>query len=393
VISPAAAALVALATLVVGLVVGGLIAEMSRRRARQPDEPEPVPIGSVLAALRAGAILLNPDLVVVEASPSSYSYRLVRGGAITNEDVLRLADAARRSSRPQEAEVLLERGRGLAPAVLGVRASQLSDGSVLVLAEDRTQAQRAEDARRDFVANISHELKTPIGALGLLAEAVEGAADDPEAVRRFATRMQHESSRLGRLVNEIIDLSRLQFDNPVESARAVSVDAVVAEVLDRVRSAAEAKHIRLVRGGPRGLEVIGDKSQLVTAINNLVDNAVAYSPEHTRVAVGVRERQDYVEITVSDQGIGIPESELDRIFERFYRVDPARSRRTGGTGLGLSIAKHIAAAHRGELTVWSVHGAGSTFTLRLPRHPVSHTPDHSPTPSQRVGADVREGTA
>ena len=392
-ISPAAAALVALATLAVGLVVGGLIAEVSRRRARQPDEPEPVPIGSVLAALRAGAILLNPDLVVVEASPSSYSYRLVRAGAITNEDVLRLADAARRSSRPQEAEVLLERGRGLAPAVLGVRASQLSDGSVLVLAEDRTQAQRAEDARRDFVANISHELKTPIGALGLLAEAVEGAADDPEAVRRFAIRMQHESSRLGRLVNEIIDLSRLQFDNPVESARAVSVDAVVAEVLDRVRSAAEAKHIRLVRGGPRGLEVIGDKSQLVTAINNLVDNAVAYSPEHTRVAVGVRERQDYVEITVSDQGIGIPESELDRIFERFYRVDPARSRRTGGTGLGLSIAKHIAAAHRGELTVWSVHGAGSTFTLRLPRHPVSHTADHSPTPSQRVGADVTEGTA
>jgi two-component system sensor histidine kinase SenX3 len=141
--------------------------------------------------------------------------------------------------------------------------------------------------------------------------------------------------------------------------------------MDRVRSAAELKSIRLVRGGPMGLQVIGDKQQLVTAVNNLIDNAVAYSPKHTRVAVGVREREDSVEITVSDQGIGIPEDEQARIFERFYRVDPARSRQTGGTGLGLSIVKHIAAAHRGSVSVWSSHGAGSTFTLRLPRHPLS----------------------
>lgn len=376
--SPAAAALVALAALIVGLVVGGLVAEVSSRRSRTTAAPEPVNIAGVLAALRPGAVLLNADLAVIEASPSSYAYRLVRGGALTNPDMLDLARVAQRTGYPQEAEVVLERGRGEAAATLNVRASELPDGAVLVLAEDRTQAQRAEEARRDFVANISHELKTPIGALGLLAEAVEGAADDPESVRRFAGRMQHESGRLSRLVNEIIDLSRLQFDNPVESASAVSVDSVIGEVFDRVRSAAEAKQIRLVRGGPHGLEVIGDKPQLVTAVNNLVDNAIAYSPEHTRVAVGVRERDDVIEITVTDQGIGIPEAEHDRIFERFYRVDPARSRRTGGTGLGLSIAKHIATSHGGEVTVWSSHGAGSTFTLRLPRHPVSHTSPQAP---------------
>lgn len=381
----------ALGALIVGLVVGGLIAEGSSRRSKRAVQPEPVSIGSILAALRSGAILLDPSLAVIEASPSSYAYRLVRAGALANPELAHVAKAAQRSGQPQEAQVLLERARGEPAAVLGVRATELSDGSVLVLAEDRTQSQRAEDARRDFVANISHELKTPIGALGLLAEAVQGAADDPEAVRRFAARMQHESGRLGRLVNEIIDLSRLQFDNPVESAEAVSVDAVISEAFDRVRSAAESKHIRLVRGGARGLTVAGDRAQLVTAVNNLVDNAIAYSPEHTRVAVGVRERDDAVEVTVSDQGIGIPEAELERIFERFYRVDPARSRQTGGTGLGLSIVKHIAAAHRGEVSVWSSHGAGSTFTLRLPRHPATTTEVESTRPANRAGADVREG--
>lgn len=369
--SPAAVALVALAALAIGMLAGGLVVDTSRRRTRQVEGPAPVPLSSLLASLRAGAVLLDAGLRVVEASPSAYAYRLVRAGSLTDDDVVLLAKAAQQTGETQEGTVRFDRGRGEAPAVLGVRASELADGSVLVLAEDRTQSQRAEDARRDFVANISHELKTPIGALGLLAEAVEGAADDPDDVRRFAGRMRHESSRLSRLVNEIIDLSRLQFDNPVESATAVSVDGVIAEALDRVRSAAEAKSIRLVRGGPTGLEVIGDKAHLVVAVNNLVDNAVSYSPEHTRVAVGVRDRGDVVEITVSDQGIGIPEAEIDRIFERFYRVDPARSRQTGGTGLGLSIVKHIATAHGGEVSVWSSHGAGSTFTLRLPKHPES----------------------
>lgn len=366
-------ALLALAALVVGLVTGVAIGSHRVRSGDDHDDGTGTShdVAAVLSALRASAILLTPDLEVSEASPSAYAYRLVRARAISVPEIEHLARVAQRADHPVEAQVVLEQGRTDAGTLVGVRATQLGDGSVLLLCEDRTQEQRVDDARRDFVGNISHELKTPIGAIGLLAEAIEGAADDPEAVRRFSTRLSHESRRLSTLVTEIIELSRLQFDNPVESASPVSVDAVIAEAMDRVRAAAEAKNIRLVRGGPLGLAVIGDKTQLVTAVNNLVDNAVAYSPEHTRVAVGVRERDDAVEITVSDQGIGIPEVEQARIFERFYRVDPARSRQTGGTGLGLSIVKHIAASHQGEVSVWSSHGAGSTFTLRLPRHPLS----------------------
>ena len=190
--------------------------------------------------------------------------------------------------------------------------------------------------------------------------------------------MQQEGSRLTRLVQEIIDLSRLQYDDPVDSPEPVVIDQVVAAALDRSRVDAEAKHIRLASGGDLGLQVLGSEPQLVIALGNLVENAVAYSPDHTRVAVGVRRREDVVEVSVTDQGIGIPEAEIDRIFERFYRVDPARSRATGGTGLGLSIVKHIAASHGGEVSVWSVQGTGSTFTLRLPLHP--HRPGGPPPP-------------
>ncbi len=386
-------ALLGLAALIIGLVAGVALGSARSRRSQQDDaRSQAADIGSVLASLRASAILLAPDLSVVEASPSAYAYRLVRAGRLTHAEFARLARVAVHSDHPVEDEVILEQGRTDAGTLFGLRAAPLSGGFVLLLCEDRTQAQRMDEARRDFVANISHELKTPIGAIGLLSEAIGDAADDPESVRRFAGRLQHESTRLARLVNEIIDLSRLQFDNPVESARAVRVDAVIAEAMDRVRSAAEAKHIRLVRGGPVGLQVVGNKDQLVTAVNNLVDNAIAYSPEHTRVAVGVREREDAVEITVTDQGIGIPEDEQARIFERFYRVDPARSRQTGGTGLGLSIVKHIAAAHRGTVSVWSSHGAGSTFTLRLPRHPDS-APEPAPVQPTGQSSPATKGTA
>ena len=276
--SPFAVVAVALMALAVGLVVGAWLHSVAERRREETVEPPPVEVAAVLGALRATAILLDENLDLAELSPSAYAYRLVRPGGMVHPDLVRLAKAAQRSSQPQTADLTLERGRGDAPSVLAVRATELPGGPVLLLCEDRTQASRAEEARRDFVANISHELKTPIGAIGLLTEAVDDAADDPESVHRFAQRLQRESARLSKLVNEIIDLSRLQFDNPVESASAVSVDSVIGEALDRVRSVAEAKKIRLVRGGLRGLEVIGDKTQLVTAVNNLIDNAVAYSP-------------------------------------------------------------------------------------------------------------------
>ncbi len=260
-------------------------------------------------------------------------------------------------------------------------------GHVAVQVDDVTEAHRVAKVRRDFVANVSHELKTPVGALALLAEALLDATDDPEAVRRFAQRMQHESSRLGRLVQELIDLSRLQGADPLPEPNTVYVDSVVAEVVDRSRLSAEARGIVVVAGGERGLTVQGSESQLVTALANLVDNAVAYSPEHTRVAIGTRRREGQVEVSVSDQGIGISEADLDRIFERFYRADPARSRETGGTGLGLAIVKHIATNHGGSVDVWSVERSGSTFTLRLP---VAGT-DELPAPV--VGSDEGSGSA
>jgi two-component system sensor histidine kinase SenX3 len=264
---------------------------------------------------------------------------------------------------------------------------------VVLQVEDVTEVHRVAKVRRDFVANVSHELKTPVGALQLLAEAVADATDDPEAVRRFAARMQHESERLGRLVHEIIVLSRLQGAEPLPEPEAVSVDRVVTEVLDRSRSTADARRIAVVTGGERGLLVSGSENQLITALGNLVDNAIAYSPEHTRVAIGIRQRDSLVEVSVSDQGMGIAEPDLDRIFERFYRADPARSRATGGTGLGLAIVKHIATNHGGSVDVWSVEGSGSTFTLRLPVRARTQTDESTVDVLEVPGGTPMKGSA
>ncbi len=359
----------ALALVLVGAILGALVSRGLKPPTRR-DTTEPNDVAALLTALRSAAVVVDANLDVAQASPSSYAYGVVRDGRLHGEDLARLARSALRDSKVHDGLVTLRpTQRRDPPTVLEVRAAPLPDDRVLLLLDDRTRVQRVEEARRDFVANISHELKTPVGAIALLAEAVGDAADDPEAVERFATRLERESSRLAKIVNDLIDLSRLQFDDPVENASAVKVDTVVAEAMDRCRAAAERRGIRLVRGGATGLRVVGDKDMLVTALVNLVENGIAYSSENTRVAIGVRTREEMVEITVTDQGIGIPEQELGRIFERFYRVDPARSRQTGGTGLGLSIVKHIVAAHRGQVTVWSSPGAGSTFTLRLPMHP------------------------
>jgi two-component system sensor histidine kinase SenX3 len=241
---------------------------------------------------------------------------------------------------------------------------------VLLLVEDLTEARRIEAVRRDFVANVSHELKTPVGALSLLSEAVMDAADDPEAVNRFAGRMQIEATRLTSLVQEIIDLSRVQNDDLLDDAEPVAVDDLVAEAVDRCRHQANTKQITMATGTTPDLFIWGNRGQLAAALGNLVENAVNYSPARTRVGIAGRRIAapggDLIEIAVTDQGIGISEKDRDRVFERFYRVDPARSRATGGTGLGLSIVKHVAASHGGEVTVWSAEGQGSTFTLRLP---------------------------
>ncbi len=243
---------------------------------------------------------------------------------------------------------------------------------------DVTEIRRAEAVRRDFVANVGHELKTPVGALALLAEAIEGAADDPEAVQRFAGRMAHEADRLGRLVRELIDLSRLQGGEPLPELMPVDVDTVLAEAVDRTRTAAVAKQLDIAVGGEVGLVVRGVESQLATAVTNLLANAVAYSTGENRIAVAARARSGFAEITVTDSGIGIPRKDRLRVFERFYRVDQSRASSTGGTGLGLAIVKHVANNHGGSVSVWSEEGLGSTFTLRIPLDAAASVPRNAP---------------
>jgi two-component system, OmpR family, sensor histidine kinase SenX3 len=327
----------------------------------------------VLAVLSSSAVVLDNEDRVLQASAAARAFGLVSGDQLVVQELVALARQVRRDGEIREGELdVSTTGVHRRVTSLAVRAAPLDaavggGGLVLLLVEDQTESRRVEEVRRDFVANTSHELKTPVGALALLAETVEDAADDPEAVRRFASRMRQEAARLTNLVQDMITLSRIQAAEPIPDPVPVALDAVVAEALDRCRMKASARGIELVAVGEHGLSVLGDEDLLVTALRNLLENAVAYSPDKTRVDVSTRHAaDDAVEISVADQGIGIPERDLERIFERFYRVDPARSRATGGTGLGLAIVKHVTAAHGGKVTVVSSEGAGSTFTLMLP---------------------------
>lgn len=363
----------------VGVLVGafGVLAARWTESVQKtiPEQPEPeLDEGLVrtLAVLRSAAVVLDEHDVVLRASAPAYALGLVRDGYVAPAAIRDLIARVRRDGVIRDEELEVPRGPvGPGTLLVQVRVAQVSSRHLVVLAEDQTQARRLEAIRRDFVVNVSHELKTPVGALTLLAETVGDAADDPEAVRRFAARMQAEAGRLSALVQEIIELSRLQVAGALGPLVMVDLDAVIEEAVDRARTTAAAKHIRLEVGGTAGVQVFGNHDLLVTAVRNLVDNAVAYSGEATRVGVGVRVHEDLVEIAVVDEGIGIAAEEQDRVFERFYRVDPARSRDTGGTGLGLSIVKHVAADHGGDVTVWSQPGRGSTFTLRLPHLPAT----------------------
>jgi two-component system sensor histidine kinase SenX3 len=336
----------------------------------------PAGISSVLAVLLSSAVVLDSDDRVLSSSAAAREFGLVDDDRLAVGELLALARQVRREGMPREGEIDIMTSRfGGRATSFAVRVAPLGPavgdgGLILVLAEDQTESRRVEEVRRDFVANISHELKTPVGALALLAETVEEAADDPDAVLRFAGRMRQEAARLTDLVQDLIMLSRIQAAEPVPDPRPVLLDSVVAEALDRCRMKATARGISLEVTGERAIAILGDEDLLVTALRNLLENAIAYSPDKTRVQVTTRAADSWMaEVSVTDQGIGIPERDRERIFERFYRVDPARSRATGGTGLGLAIVKHVTAAHGGNVAVWSKEGGGSTFTLRLPLRP------------------------
>jgi two-component system sensor histidine kinase SenX3 len=362
-----------LAAVVGAVVAGGAVLAWrisERQQQNRPAAEQPVVppgVGGVLSVLRSSAVVVNESDVVLKASAPAYAMGLVRGTTLASEQLADLVSQVRRDGQIREAELVMSRTAAPARHVMA-RVAPLGSRLVLALVEDRTRERRVEAVRRDFVANVSHELKTPVGAIRLLAEAVSDAADDPEAVRRFSGRMLTESDRLSRLVQQVIELSRLQGDEPLESPLPVSLDDVIVVAVDTSAIDAHAKRISVVTGGTPGLKVFGNEEQVTAAVANLVANAVSYSDEDATVLVTTKATDANVEISVVDQGIGIPTTEIDRIFERFYRVDPARHRSTGGTGLGLSIVKHVAATHGGEVRVWSVEGQGSTFTLTLPRH-------------------------
>ena len=359
----------------VGLSLGvfGVLAFRLSQRQRSIvdiDSTEPLlPAGAaeVLSVVGRAFVVVDAIDGVVRASPAAYAYGLVRGHTIVHKQLLDMTAKVRRDGVVLEEQLELPRGPlGKGSIVVQVRAALLGWEYIVLLADDRTEITRTEEIRNDFVANVSHELKTPVGAISLLAEALEVSADDEDAVRRFAKRMHKESGRLSALVQDIIELSRLQGTNVAKEGRPIDINTVITDAVDRSQLPAESKNIRITVGGRVDSKVFGDQDLLVTALRNLIDNAIRYSPENTRVGVGARTKEGVVAISVTDQGEGLSEEDQERIFERFYRVDAARSRHTGGTGLGLSIVKHVVSNHGGEVTVWSRPGQGSTFTLRLP---------------------------
>ena len=357
-----------------GLIVGvaGTAAVVAAHRRGQhavsvvsPGLPDGV--DEVIDSLESAGVVIDASNNVIKASTGALAFGLVWNQALVHQPLMELVDQVRRDGIPVSRELSVARGPfGEAQLTLLVRVARLGNRFVLLLADDRTEAHRLDDVRRDFVANVSHELKTPIGAVGLLAEALASASDEPEEVKRFAKRLTRESERLAGITAEIIELSRLQSGDPLTSAERIDVQAVIGQAVDRNRVAAESHRISLVTSGKIRAEVFGDQQLLVTAVHNLISNAIQYSPDGSRVGVGVSAGDGVVEISVTDQGVGIPEAERDRVFERFFRVDVARSRNTGGSGLGLAIVKHVVQNHGGDVRVWSQVGRGSTFTIRLP---------------------------
>lgn len=321
----------------------------------------------LLNVLDIASVLLSPGETPVYYSPSALTLGVIRDDKLVGDELHALIRSVRRSGKSQEGTIEIPLGPiGEGTRKLAVKVNQLSQhGLTIAFFSDESEAERIDAVRRDFVANISHELKTPISALRTLSDAVSVAATDPQVVK-FATMMNNEVERLSHLVQEIIDLSRLQDADPLLDAITVDVEEAIDSAIDQCQFLADSRDIEIIRGTRTDASVVGDRTHLIMAFHNLIENAINYSPDKTKVTVNTTVENSIVEITVVDQGVGISESDIQRIFERFYRVDQARSRETGGTGLGLSIVKHVIAKHGGEVSVWSAAGVGSTFAIRLP---------------------------
>ena len=362
----------------VSFVAGALIAwvlfrEVRRDKIESDSNPQGVESASdLLDVLASAGILLNGSNTVTRATKNAQALGLIQNRLLAHDSLVDLVDLARLSDGPREVELELSTGLQNENVWVSARAVRLADGNVLLTVEDETEAKRLEETRRDFVANISHELKTPIGAISLLSEALSDASDDPKMVKKFSADLIKESKRLASLVQEIIQLSRLQSTDVIKNAQVIDLAEVIQEAIERNSVLAEKRKIRISADAPSGIRVLGDQEMLTVAVKNLIENAITYSDEGKQVGLGLREKHGVAAIAVTDNGIGMTADQQERAFERFYRADASRSRQTGGTGLGLSIVKHVASSHLGDVQVFSRPGVGSTFTLRLPVAPVQN---------------------
>ena len=331
------------------------------------DEPLTEVASRLISVLATAGMVVDESLAVLRATNSAIALGLVSGRTIRSSEIRALVRATQETETTNSVEFELTLSEGGDIRYLSARAVTIGAGIVLVLVEDNTEARDFESIRRDFIANVTHEIKTPIGAIALLSEAMEGALSDPTRMHKFADSLRRETGRLSTLITEIIQLSRVETSNILAKAKPANVGVLVREALERTLVIADAKNIVVNAKYPDDVFVMGDGELLTVAIKNLVENAIQYSDSKQSVGIGVTTRNGHVDIIVTDQGVGIPADEQARVFERFYRVDESRDRTTGGTGLGLSLVKHIALSHRGEVTLFSQPGVGSTFTIRLPR--------------------------
>ena len=355
---------------VLGMAVMGTLVFFVRQDVlAKYDEASVISDGAaeLLEVLAEAGIVLSPTGRVVRATTSALAMGLIRDRTLVHSGLRDLASQARGANSVEIVEIELEAGiKGAKKLFVRARAVDLGSGSVLLIVDDKTEAKRLDDTRRDFMANISHELKTPVGAIGLLSEAILDNTGDVELVQKFSENVLKESKRLSALVKDIIQLSRIQAAETIVNAEVVDLDPVVRDAIDRNAFKAERRKVKIDFLSEKGLRVIGDEEMLAVAFKNIIENAIVYSPIGAKVGVSLSKNGNLAEVKVVDSGVGISKEDQKRIFERFYRTDPARSRETGGTGLGLSIVKHVITAHLGEIKLSSKPGIGSTFTLRLP---------------------------
>ena len=350
-------------------VMGTLVFFVRQDVLAKYDEAAAISDGAaeLLEVLAEAGIVIGPKGTAVRATTSALAMGLIRDRNLVHKELADVVTAARSDKAIQIAELELAAGiKGAKRLFVRARAVDLGAGSVLLIVDDKTESQRLDETRRDFVANISHELKTPVGAIGLLSEAILDNTNDPELVQKFSENILKESKRLSALVKDIIQLSRIQASETALNAEVIDPDPVLREAIDRNSFKAERRKVKIDYEGVEGLRIIGDEEMLAVAFKNIIENAIVYSPESARVVVTLEKNGSNAEIKVVDNGVGISKEDQKRIFERFYRTDPARSRQTGGTGLGLSIVKHVINSHLGEIKLSSKLGIGSTFTLRLP---------------------------